>query len=161
MSDTEVRQDIVRNGASWLVRDLVRERGRSWEIKQELMWGFPWAPIVDWQNLPDPEDYYGDPDLVRPELNDALNFVASNTMRIIKHHGHPKTIGVGMRATGRSRDGRRRLLERAQPGCEDLQSGDADRTSAVAWPSSSSSSNGSSPNIGRWIWPASQRTWAT
>lgn len=99
LSDTEVRQDIVRNGASWLVRDLVRERGRNWEIKQELTWGFPWAPIVDWQNLPDPDDYYGDPDLVRPELNDALNFVASNTMRIIKHHGHPKTIGVGMRAS--------------------------------------------------------------
>lgn len=99
LSDTEVRQDIVRMDGGWLVRDLARERGRNWEIKQELMWGFPWAPIVDWQNLPDPEEYYGDPDLVRPELNDALNFVASNTMRIIKHHGHPKTIGTGMRAS--------------------------------------------------------------
>jgi hypothetical protein len=98
LSDTEVRQDIVRMDGGWLVRDLVRERGRSWEIKQELMWGFPWAPIVDWQNLPDPEDYYGDPDLVRPELNDALNFVASNTMRIIKYHAHPKTIGTGMQS---------------------------------------------------------------
>lgn len=96
--DTEIRQDIVRQSGSWLVRDLVRERGRSWEEKQALIWNFPWAPIVDWQNMPDPEEYYGDPDLVRPELNDALNFVASNTMRIIKHHGHPKTIGVGMRA---------------------------------------------------------------
>ena len=55
--------------------------------------------MVDSQSLPDRAGYYGDPDLVRPELNDALNFVASNTMRIIKHHGHPKTIGTGMRAS--------------------------------------------------------------
>lgn len=99
LSDTEVRQDIVRMDGGWLVRDLARERGRNWTITQELMWGFPWAPIVDWQNLPDPEEYYGDPDLVRPELNDGLNFVASNTMRIIKFHAQPKTIGTGMRAS--------------------------------------------------------------
>jgi hypothetical protein len=99
LSDTEFRQDIVRMDQAWLVRDLVRERGRAWQIKQELTWGFPWAPVIDWQNLPDPEEYYGDPDLVRPELNDALNFVASNTMRIIKYHAHPKTIGTGMKST--------------------------------------------------------------
>ena len=97
--DTSLRQDIVNLGGSWLVRDLVRERGREWQVVDEVIWGFPWAPIVEWQNLPDPEEYYGDPDLVRPELNDALNFLASNTMRILKFHAHPKTIGTGMRAT--------------------------------------------------------------
>lgn len=99
MGDTEVRQDIVNQGGTWLVRDLARQRGRNWEEQQAIIWAFPWAPIVDWQNMPDPEEYYGDPDLVRPELNDALNFVASNTLRIIKHHAHPKTIGVGIRAS--------------------------------------------------------------
>lgn len=99
LGDTEYRQDIVRTDGGWLVRDLVRERGRGWEIKQDLKWGFPWSPIVDWQNLPDPEDYYGDPDLVRPELNDGVNFIASNTMRIIKFHAQPKTIGTGIRAS--------------------------------------------------------------
>jgi hypothetical protein len=97
--DTSLRQDIVNLGGSWLVRDLVRERGKNWAVMNEVIWGFPWAPIVEWQNLPDPEEYYGDPDLVRPELNDALNFLASNTMRILKFHAHPKTIGTGMRST--------------------------------------------------------------
>jgi hypothetical protein len=97
--DTALRQDIVNEGSSWLVRDLARQRGKDWTVVNETFWGYPWAPIVEWQNLPDPEEYYGDPDLVRPELNDALNFLASNTMRILKFHAHPKTIGTGMRAT--------------------------------------------------------------
>lgn len=99
VGDTEVRQDIVNQGGSWLVRDLQRERGRQWEATKEQVWGWPWPPIVEWQNLPDPEEYYGDPDLVRPELNDAINFLASNTNRIIKFHAHPKTVGTGMRAS--------------------------------------------------------------
>ena len=97
--DTAMRQDIVNLNGSWLVRDLARERGKDWQVVNDVIWGFPWAPIVEWQNLPDPEEYYGDPDLVRPELNDALNFLASNTMRILKFHAHPKTIGTGMRST--------------------------------------------------------------
>lgn len=97
--DTARRQDLVNLGNSWLVRDLDRERGKNWQVTSEVVWGFRWAPIVEWQNLPDPEEYYGDPDLVRPELNDALNFLASNTMRILKFHAHPKTIGTGMRST--------------------------------------------------------------
>ncbi len=97
--DTTMRQDLVNMGNVWLVRDLQRERGKDWQVTNEVVWGWPWAPIVEWQNLPDPEAYYGDPDLVRPDLNDAINFLASNTMRILKFHAHPKTIGTGMRAS--------------------------------------------------------------
>lgn len=95
----ELRQDVVDEGDVWLVRDLRRERGQAWAVVNEMIWGWPWAPIVEWQNMPDPEEFYGDPDLVRPELNDALNFLASNTNRILKFHAHPKTIGTGMRAS--------------------------------------------------------------
>lgn len=98
-SDTdERRQDIVPVSGGWLVRDLLRRRGRSWEVENEVTWGFPWPPIVEWQNLPRPGSYYGEPDLLRPDLNDRINFAASNTLRIIKHHAHPKTIGTGMEA---------------------------------------------------------------
>ena len=97
--DVSLRQDLVNLGSSWLVRDLARERGKDWTVVNETFWGYPWAPIVEWQNLPDPEEYYGDPDLVRPDLNDRVNFTASNINRILKFHAHPKTIGTGMRAT--------------------------------------------------------------
>jgi hypothetical protein len=97
--DADFRQDMIDEGDVWLVRDLRKERGRGWEVVNEVVWGWPWAPMVEWQNLPDPEEYYGDPDLVRPELNDAINFLASNTNRIIKFHAHPKTVGIGMRAS--------------------------------------------------------------
>lgn len=65
--------------------------------RRPLPWA--WPPIVDWQNMPLPADYYGQDDIARAlRLNDALNFVASDYNRILKHHGHPRTIGVGMQA---------------------------------------------------------------
>jgi hypothetical protein len=61
-------------------------------------WEFPWPPIVEWKNLPKPHSYYGKSDVGSlGALNDGLNFVASNTQRILKHHAHPKTIGIGMK----------------------------------------------------------------
>ena len=61
-----------------------------------LPWEFPWPPIVNWQNLPDPNGYYGRSDVKSAiTLNDALNFILSNAQRIIKHHADPKTVGTG------------------------------------------------------------------
>lgn len=58
-----------------------------------------YCPIVDWQNMPLPSDYYGKDDISKAlRINDALNFVLSDYQRILKHHGHPRTIGVGMEA---------------------------------------------------------------
>lgn len=97
--ETALRQDIVDLQGSWLVRDLRRDKDASnWTVSQETAWPWPWPPIVDWQNLPDAEMYYGQGDLVNPELNDSVNFLASNAQRVIKFHGHPRTIGVGVQA---------------------------------------------------------------
>jgi hypothetical protein len=38
---------------------------------------------------------YGQSNLKHVDLNDAVNFVASNTARIIKHHAHPKSVIIG------------------------------------------------------------------
>jgi hypothetical protein len=96
--DAQTRQDIVPLSATWLTRDFRKERDGNWMLLAETEWPWPWPPIVDWQNLPDPEAYYGEGDLLNAALNDTANFVASNNNRIIKFHGHPKTIGVGVRA---------------------------------------------------------------
>lgn len=74
--------------------------GIDWKLQSVTPWMFPWPPLVDWQNLPNVNDYYGKSDLSSPiHLNDALNFVISNLNRIVKHYADPKTIGIGFKAT--------------------------------------------------------------
>lgn len=94
------RQDVIDLGGRWLIRDVQKSIGsKDWQITNEAIWEWPFAPIVDWKNLPAPESVYGKSDLVSPELNDSINFVASNTNRILKYHAHPKTIIVGALAS--------------------------------------------------------------
>lgn len=96
--ETEYREDHINRGASWDILNMTRKGGGEWTVTNEASWPFGWAQIVDWQNLPDPQGYYGTWDLDNPQLNDALNFVASNTQRIIRYHAHPRTIGTGFRS---------------------------------------------------------------
>ena len=64
-------------------------------------WPYPFPPIFMCQNLPNPNEAWGMPDLT-PDLieqNKVLNFVQSNTSRIIKYHGHPVTYATGVNST--------------------------------------------------------------
>jgi hypothetical protein len=96
--DVQYRQDIINLESTWLIRDMRRgdDTDANWSVTGEETWPYDFAPIVDWQNLPDADGYYGQSDLENPALNDNLNLAASNINRILKHHAHPKTIGVGM-----------------------------------------------------------------
>lgn len=72
-----------------------------WRLLEDrtAVWEYDWPPIVDWQNLPNTNGYYGKNDVKQAmALNDALNFILSNTQRIIKHHADPKTVGTGFTA---------------------------------------------------------------
>jgi hypothetical protein len=100
------RVDYV-NGAAldvspdqWYEYVYTADRTRNWRLAEgPMLLPFPWSPIVDWQNLPAVRGYYGSPDVDKAvRLNDQLNFVASDYNRILKHHGHPKTVGLGMEA---------------------------------------------------------------
>jgi hypothetical protein len=95
----EARQEIINDNGVWLIRDYAKDAGK-WQLKEngEQRWPYPWPPIIDWKNLPNPNEYYGLSDLEHADLNDSVNFLASNINSILYHHAHPKTIGTGMTA---------------------------------------------------------------
>lgn len=98
-----VRQLIERDesGLRWHITDQRRAAANAiWQTVATATWPHPWAPIVDCQNLPAPNSYWGDPDLDDDvlALNNALNFNFSNVGRIIRFHAHPKTWGRGFNA---------------------------------------------------------------
>jgi hypothetical protein len=94
------RQTIERDGGIWQITDQVSRSGGGWQTTGEERWPYTWSPVIDCQNLPLPNEYYGLSDL--PEdvlrLNRSINFVLSNLARIIRYHAHPKTWGRGFTA---------------------------------------------------------------
>lgn len=96
-----IRQVIERDGVRWRIVDQVGDLERlTWTIVNEAVWPYDFSPIVDCQNLPAPGEFWGQSDLEDDviEIIRAINFVASNTARIIRFHAHPKTWGRGFTA---------------------------------------------------------------
>ena len=96
------RQTVERGETGrWIVRDETRTAYGPWITEQESVWPYDWPPIIDCQNLPCPNDYYGLPDIGRDvvALNRSVNFVLSNVQRIIRFHAHPKTVAKGVSAS--------------------------------------------------------------
>jgi hypothetical protein len=106
MPNARRRKDIVRDldewggdAGTWTIYSYQEGKEGRWTPADEpLLWPKPWAPILDWQNLPIPAmgGYYGRDDLgILPKMNDAINFTVSNMQRIQKHHGHPQMVVSG------------------------------------------------------------------
>lgn len=95
-----MRQTMERAGAVWTIKDEVSTNGGQFVTQQELTWNFSWPPIIDCQNLPSPNEYYGIADIEEDvlALNGTINFTLSNLQRIIRFHAHPKTWGSGFNA---------------------------------------------------------------
>lgn len=94
--DRFTRED---NGQWSIVRE-VNERGSAWVIQGEpVLWAYSWAPIFSCQNLKYPRGFWGISDLEDADLNDGINFTASNNGRILRFHAHPKTIVTGAEAS--------------------------------------------------------------
>ena len=97
-----LRQLIERDGQTWRVTDQRSTPGSmTWQTISEAVWPYAWPPIVDCQNLPCPNEYWGISDLEDDllQLNAAINFVLSNIARILRYHAHPKTWGRGFSAS--------------------------------------------------------------
>ena len=94
-------QDIIYNPETetWSIDDWRKETG-AWERVSHVDWQYELSPIVDWQHLPDANNFYGKPDIGAPELkfNDDINRIASNINKILRIHAHPRTIVKGANA---------------------------------------------------------------
>lgn len=81
-------------------RGMMGSQQQVWQQVDQEEWLYPFPPIFCCQNLPSPNEPWGEPDLTQDLIaeNKALNFVQSNLARIIKYHGHPITYAIGVQA---------------------------------------------------------------
>lgn len=95
------RETIEQDRGRWVIRDEVSDAdGIAWRMTSETVWNYDFAPVVDCQNLPVPNEYWGASDLEEDiiQLQRSINFILSNLARIIRYHAHPKTWGRGFSA---------------------------------------------------------------
>jgi hypothetical protein len=90
----------VAGAISLINRMAMEDEDAGWEDDGIVPWNYPWSPIHDCKNLPEPNSYLGKADLRLDliHLNDKLNFLLSNRQRILYHHGHPKPHYFGIHA---------------------------------------------------------------
>lgn len=80
----------------WMIFDYEQAGGSEWKPIRNQRHDYEFAPLVEWALKRKPHAYYGVSFLHSAiPLNDSVNFIASNTGRIIKHHAHPKTFVFG------------------------------------------------------------------
>lgn len=67
-----------------------------------VLWRLPFAPIQHCQNLPLPNEFWGQPDLTPSiiRMNLAYNLVESNINKIVWYHGHPWVWASGFNPSG-------------------------------------------------------------
>lgn len=93
------RQRVIQEGDGWTSIDEQSDPDSSvWTVTRTTPWPHPYPPIIDAQNLPAPNEYWGLSDIGADvlALNDALSFARSNAQRIIRYHAHPKTVAKGV-----------------------------------------------------------------
>lgn len=105
---------LWESGESWKRHRIERTDRDEWEIIEEILersnvwrmadegrepWPYNFAPIFHAQNLILANAHWGISDLEDADLNDAINFTASNINRILGIHAHPRTVGFGFEAS--------------------------------------------------------------
>lgn len=88
-----------QGGNTWTITDLEQMPGGRWERVGVTPWPYSFAPIIHWQNLPSVTSAEGEPDVTEAqiELQNRINFVASNISKLIRYYAHPMRVykGVG------------------------------------------------------------------
>lgn len=87
--------DLTDTG--WVITTQISKNALGhWEnLGEPVAWEFDFPPILSWQNLPNPSEFWGMPDLTDDviTLQDRFNFIASNMSKIIRLYAHPQRYG--------------------------------------------------------------------
>jgi Phage portal protein, SPP1 Gp6-like len=85
---------------TWNITNYTRQGDKGYWTQSGAVevWPYPFPPIFSCQNLPNPNEPWGIPDLSSDliEMNKVLNFILSNIARVVKYHGHPVTWASGV-----------------------------------------------------------------
>lgn len=86
------------NAPSWRI-DYYESRGGAWKLVNSIDWDYEFPPILHGKNLPSVHSLYGVPDIDDVlNVQDAVNFIASNIRKIIRNQAHKKPWGKGFNA---------------------------------------------------------------
>jgi Phage portal protein, SPP1 Gp6-like len=94
--------DDARNPTKWTIFDEEHDDDTSeWTVTDETPWPHSYAPVIDGQNLPAPNNYYGRSDLEPAVLDllEQLESVASDMRRMVRLMGHPIPVVIGETAS--------------------------------------------------------------
>ena len=88
----------MENGEHWIIIKSETETNGKWVELSRETWDYDFAPIVHWQNLPNPYEPEGRVELSEnmTVLQDRYNFVMSNISKIIRYFAHPRMYGVNL-----------------------------------------------------------------
>lgn len=93
--DPESGQTVM--GDTWSIIDYEEQHGK-WVEVNNVVWEYEFPPIIHWQNLPNPIDVWGEPDVTDDvlRLQNHINLAASNIGKIIRIYAHPQRYGVNL-----------------------------------------------------------------
>ena len=110
----------TENSLYWNVTEQRSESGGRFVMVDSFLWAYDFPPIVHCQNLTQPFEVWGEPDL-NESLKNAIennDFIWSNTRKILRHHAHPKTVAYGIRADSMVETGVDKMLVVESPATE-------------------------------------------
>lgn len=100
--DGDALMGLFDDDATWIITDQEREKGTTWRTTHQEEWLYNWPPLFHCQNLPEPNEFWGTPDLT-PDLiasNQNLNRTQSNIQKILDYFAAPKRYATGMGGGG-------------------------------------------------------------
>lgn len=88
-------EDLDRKGRYQPTRG---KRFRWRKVDGPTVWPYTWAPFFHAQNLPVPNQYWGESDITTSVENLARSLVraASHANKTLRHYAHPKTVALGL-----------------------------------------------------------------